>query len=158
MKNKEKYANEIIEATVRGEHISVDKQSGKILSCIEADCEKCLFFRADPATLTCRGMFSSWANAEYKEPKIFTEREKAFITLFPEIQYIARDKNNKIFGYCRKPFKDEEEGWWVYQGGGVIEIRFGTLLRFESIQWEDEEPTSREEILGESNENKARTD
>lgn len=155
MKNKEKYANEIIEATVRGEHISVNKQSGKISPCFEADCEKCLFYCANPAIATCRGMFSCWANAEYKEPKRFTEREKAFIKLFPEIQYIARDEDNKIFGYYRKPFKDEEEGWWVYKGGGpdsVIEIRFWTLLRFESIQWEDEEPTSREEILRGSDE------
>ena len=39
MKNKEKYAKEIIEATIKGEYISVDKQSGKILSCIDADRE-----------------------------------------------------------------------------------------------------------------------
>lgn len=157
MKNKEKYAKEIVEVAIKGNHIAFDKINNKVAPCNSIMCADCLFHSEE----SCQRTTEAWANAEYKEPKIFTEREKAFINLFPEIQYIARDKNNKIFGYYRKPFKDEEEGWWVYKGGGpdsVIEIRFWTLLRFESIQWEDEEPTSREEILGESNENKARTD
>ena len=147
MKNKEKYAKEIAELALKDAPLGFHKDLNKIIPCNGIKCQNCLFHGPRLCSITrCE-----WANAEYKEPKIFTEREKAFITLFPEIQYIARDKNNKIFGYYRKPFKDEEEGWWVYKGGGpdsVIEIRFWTLLRFESIQWEDEEPTSREEILG----------
>ena len=146
MKNKEKYAKEIVNVAIKACHFALNKD-GKIVSCCDIRCSDCLFNVKEG----CNSATIEWANAEYKEPKIFTEREKAFITLFPEIQYIARDKNNKIFGYHRKPFKDEEEGCWVYKGGGpdsVIEIRFWTLLRFESIQWEDEEPTSREEILG----------
>lgn len=152
MKNKEKYAKEIVNSAIYGHAFGFDKRSKKIVSCSAQECAYCLFH---DDKLFCSLTRKEWANAEYKEPKIFTEREKAFITLFPEIQYIARDKNNKIFGYYRKPFKDEEEGWWVYKGGGpdsVIEIRFWTLLRFESIQWEDEEPTSREEILRGSDE------
>lgn len=151
MKNKEKYANEIVEVAIQGRHMGFDKYFRRVVPCCAIQCENCLFH----GETSCKQKWLEWANAEYKEPKIFTEREKAFITLFPEIQYIARDKNNKIFGYYRKPFKDEEEGWWVYKGGGpdsVIEIRFWTLLRFESIQWEDEEPTSREEILRGSDE------
>ena len=152
MKNKDKYAKDIIEAAVRVEYISVDKQTGEILSCIEADCGKCLFFRADPHTHTCRGMFSSWADAEYKEPKRFTEREKGFIKLFPEIKYLARDDEGKLFAYRQKPFKDEEEGWWTCDDDTdilfEISFNFGDFLKFKSIQWEDEEQTSREEILG----------
>lgn len=149
MKNKEKYANEIVEVAIKNDMVSVDKQSGKILSCIEADCEKCLFFRADPATLTCRGMFSSWANAEYKESKRFTEREKAFIRLFPEIKYIARDKWGKLFAYKDKPekYEDREEWFNCDDPDSFYEIHFWGL-EFNSIKWEDEEPTSREEILG----------
>ena len=143
MKNKEKYAKEIVDIVIDECHFALN-EDGKIASCCDTKCMNCLF----NVKQGCNVERTAWANAEYKEPKIFTEKEKAFIKLFPEIQYIARDKNNKIFGYYRKPFKDEEEGWWVYKGGGVIEIRFWTLLRFESIQWEDEEPTSREEILG----------
>lgn len=154
MKNKEKYANEIVEVAIKNDMVSVDKQTGEILSCFGADCEKCLFFQPCSRPFTCRGMFSSWANAEYKEPKIFTEREKAFIKLFPEIQYIAKDEYDKIFGYLQKPIKDEEEGGWFCVDGPdiVFGINLGDLLKFESIQWEDEEPTSREEILRGSDE------
>lgn len=146
MKNKEKYAKEIVDIVIDECHFALN-EDGKIVSCGDIKCSNCLF----NVKQGCNVERMAWANAEYEEPKIFTDREKAFITLFPEIKYIARDKNNKIFGYHRKPFKDEEEGWWVYKGGGpdtVIEIRFWTPLKFESIQWEDEEPTSREEILG----------
>lgn len=150
MKNKEKYAKEIAESAIKSDHyFAYNKTLKTIVPCCETKCNDCLFHTGEKLCVMNR---LDWANAEYKEPKIFTEREKAFFTLFPEIQYIARDKNNKIFGYCRKPFKDEEEGWWVYKGGGVIEIRFGDFLKFESIQWEDEEPTSREEILRGSDE------
>lgn len=157
MKNKEKYANEILDIVCNNGEVAMDKTTKKLNYCEEINCDECYFSEDNYPhnTGSCAKNFVHWANAEYKEPKIFTEREKAFITLFPEIQYIARDKNNKIFGYYRKPFKDEEEGWWVYKGGGpdsVIEIRFWTILKFESIQWEDEEPTSREEILRGSDE------
>ena len=153
MKNKEKFAKDIVESAIKSDHyFAYDKTLKRVAPCHGTSCKNCLFYDGKKS---CKINRLNWANAEYKEPKIFTEREKAFIKLFPEIQYIARDKNNKIFGYYRKPFKDEEEGWWVYKDGGpdsVIEIRFWTLLKFESIQWEDEEPTSREEILRGSDE------
>lgn len=157
MKNKEKYAKEIVEWAIDNYVFGISKENGKIVPCSGTSCEKCIFKeeRRKRPWISCYTKRKQWANAEYKEPRQFTVQEKAFINLFPEIQYIARDKNNKIFGYYRKPFKDEEEGWWVYKGGGpdsVIEIRFWTLLKFESIQWEDEEPTSREEILRGSDE------
>lgn len=67
MKNKEKFAKEIVEVAIKNDMVSVDKQTGKISHCFDADCEKCLFFRGEPRTLTCKGMFSSWANAECEE-------------------------------------------------------------------------------------------
>lgn len=150
MKNKEKFAKEIVEVAIKNDLVSVDKQTGKFLSCLEADCEKCLFYQ--PSPLTCKEMFSSWANAEYKEPRIFTGREKAFVKLFPEIKYLARDDEGKLFAYRQKPFKDEEEGWWTCDDDTdilfEISSSFGDFLKFKSIDWEDEEPTSRKEILG----------
>ena len=151
MKNKEKYANEIIEATVRGEHISVDKQSGKILSCIDADCEKCLFFSADPAILTCKGMFSSWANSEYKEKKEFSEADKVYVKAMDKLNWFARDKDGIVYGYVDKPFKNG--GMWDVKAevGGKYALERAssyTSATFEPLSWEDEEPTHRDEILG----------
>lgn len=149
MKNKEKYANEIVESAIKGDHyFAYDKTLKRVVPCYGTSCNNCLFYDGKKA---CKINRLNWANAECKDTRIFTEREKAFITLFPEIQYIARDENNKIFGHIQKPIKDEEEGWWVYEDGPdtSIEIGLRDLLKFESIQWEDEEPTSRKEILGE---------
>lgn len=148
MKNKEKYANEIIEATVRGEHISVDKQSGKILSCIEADCEKCLFFRADPATLTCRGMFSSWANSEYKEKKEFSEADKLYVRAMGKLNWFARDEDGSVWGFVNKPFKQHCYWRGADSTKFVLLKSFASSATFEPLSWEDEEPTHRDEILG----------
>lgn len=146
MKNKEKYAIDIVDCYLNNVSFAFDKKHNRLCECHEIGCQDCAFDGKVP----CDKARCDWANAEYKEPKIFTEREKAFIKLFPEIQYIARDKNNKIFGHLGRPFKDEQEGLWFYVDGSdtAIGINLGDLLRFESIQWEDEEPTSREEILG----------
>lgn len=144
MKNKEKYAKELVDIVVEEWRFALNKDE-KIVSCTNIMCSDCLF----NARGGCISERMAWANAEYKEPKIFTEREKEFIKLFPEIQYIARDKNNKIFGYPQEPIKDEDLGCWFYVDGLITEsgINLGDLLKFESIQWEDEEPTSRKEIL-----------
>lgn len=150
MKNKEKYANEIVEVAIKNDMVSVDKQTGEILSCFGADCEKCLFFQPCSRPFTCRGMFSSWANAEYKEPRQFTEREIKFVELFPEIKYLARDKNGVLFAYTDKPQKDEDTWDYFCCNNPAATLKRITLwgLEFNTIQWDDEEPTSREEILG----------
>ena len=148
MKNKEKYANEIIEAAVRGEHISVDKQSGKILSCIDADCEKCLFFRADPPTLTCRGMFSSWANSEYKEKKEFSEADKLYVRAMGKLNWFARDEDGSVWGFVNKPFKQHCYWRGADSTKFVLLKSFASSATFEPLSWEDEEPTHRDEILG----------
>lgn len=151
MKNKEKFANEIIELAIQGLRFGVDKSSNRVAPCNSIQCNSircvdCLFHGVS----SCSQKTFEWANAEYKEQKQFTEREKEFIKLFPEIKYLARDDGGKLFAFKDKPFKDEEEEWWTCKNDSDIlfEISFGELLKFNSIQWDDEEPTSREEILG----------
>ena len=63
---------------------------------------------------------------------------------------MARDSYGDLFGYTDKPQKFE--GMWDYFGynNRAATLKHITLwgLYFNSIQWDDEEPTSREEILG----------
>lgn len=154
MKNKEKYANEIIELAIQGLRFGVDKQSNRVAPCNSIRCNSircvdCLFHGVS----SCSQKTFEWANAEYKEPKKFTDREIEFIKLFPEIKYLARNRYGDLLGYTDKPFKDEEQGWWACKDDSDIlfdiSFSFGDLLKFNSIQWDDEEPTSREEILEE---------
>lgn len=151
MKNKEKYAIDIVDCYLNNVSFAFDKKHNRLCECHEIGCQDCAFDGKVP----CDKARCDWANAEYKEskykePKIFTEREKAFIRLFPEIKYIARDKWGKLFAYKDKPekYEDREEWFNCDDPDSFYEIHFWGL-EFNSIKWEDEEPTSRKEILGE---------
>lgn len=67
MKNKEKWAKEIIEIAIRGERIAV--HNGNPVPCGEMDCKKCQFGDVD----TCDEETKEWAETEYEEPKIQPE-------------------------------------------------------------------------------------
>ena len=112
------------------------------MPCNSIRCADCLF----QSEKGCQRTTVAWANAEYKEPKIFTEREKLFVKLFPSIQYIARDKNGTLYVFMSKPEKTSRA--WLSDNEFLWEIESYMNLEFFSIQWEDEEPTNREEILG----------
>lgn len=66
MKNKEKYAKEIIEAAICAERIGVNKYTGEIKDCYEMSCGDCLFNRTQKNG-TCGGALKVWANAECEE-------------------------------------------------------------------------------------------
>lgn len=145
MKNKEKYAKEIIEAAIRAERIGVNKYTAEIKYCYEMSCRDCLFSGAQEKGI-CGRALKEWANAEYKEPKQFTDREKAFVKLFPLIKYIARNMDGDLYMFASKPEKGNST--WKAVEGYAWWIQDFMCLNFNSITWNDEEPTSREEILG----------
>ena len=148
MKNKERYANEIVEMALKDNPFGFHKDLNKIIPCTDIQCQNCLFHSPRLCSITRR----EWANAEYKEPRQFTEIEKAFVKLFPEIKYITRDESGKLAAFSTKPIKDTDDAWWVCEcdGNVLIEISSKNLLKFSAIKWEDKEPISREEILRES--------
>lgn len=144
MKNKEKFAKDIVESAIKGDHyFAYDKTLKRVVPCRETSCNNCLFYDGKKS---CKINRLNWANAEYEEPKIFTEREKLFVKLFPSIQYIARDKNGTLYVYMSKPEKSSLA--WLSDNEFLWEIESYMNLDFDSIQWEDEEPTHRDEILG----------
>ena len=146
MKNKEKYAQEILNIALEHDAVAVTRKEGIITRCSEIeDCKDCLFYNSYISS--CRQEFKEWANSEYG--KRFTDREKTFIKLFPEIKYVARDSYGVLFAYTDKPQKGRTT-WEYFCNDISATFRSISLwrLNFNSIQWEDEEPTSREEILG----------
>lgn len=146
MTNKEKYAKEILSVALEHDVVAVTCKERIVMGCSQMeDCRGCLFYGS--ATSSCKQLFRKWANAEYKEPKIFTDREIKFVKLFPLIKYIARNEDGNLFMFASKPVKGDSKwrsedgyGWWIQDF---------MCLNFNSIQWDDEEPTSREEILKE---------
>lgn len=71
MKNKEKFAKEIVEIACSGEKLAVS--NGVIRKCIGLPCYKCSFYREG---IECDEMRKTWAESEYIEPKYETDWSK----------------------------------------------------------------------------------
>ena len=83
---------------------------------------------------------------ERKEKPQLTEDEKVILRNLPkEYKWIARDSDNLIYMFRKKPCKHHNIIW--SDGYKFTFFPFGHLFQF--IQWEDEEPYSIEELLGE---------
>lgn len=80
---------------------------------------------------------------EYKEPIKLTRFEYEYLKVAKENEYnfIARDKNNNLYLYSNKPWK--EEIYWCYSG------KFMTVFEelFKFVKWANEEPCNIDEIL-----------
>ena len=82
---------------------------------------------------------------ERKEKPQLTEDEKAIlkVLLNEKYKWIARDKNDWLYVYASKPKK----GITIWENTGSPMMPFVHLFNF--IKWEDDEPYSIEELLGE---------
>lgn len=65
MKNKEKYAKQIVELACNGNGIAVDKCTGKVGSCGYVPCNNCLF----DDNYDCDKVRREWAESEDAKPK-----------------------------------------------------------------------------------------
>ena len=87
-----------------------------------------------------------------KEKKEFSEADKLYVKAMDKLNWFVRDTNGLVYGYVDKPFKHGTV-WDVKVGadGGYELVRVSnyTSATFEPLSWDDEEPISREEILGE---------
>lgn len=64
-------------------------------------------------------------------------------------KWIAKTAHGTVGAFTCKPYKDEmsaKEGYWLHNGESVLISGKFTPL-FQSIKWEDKEPTSLEEIV-----------
>lgn len=146
MKNKEKYANEIMEIATKGQRIALDETTKTLFPC-NLECEYCYFAEKNypNGSSDCNININHWANSEYVEPKEFTEQEKAAIRALDKIEWVVRDRDGSVWGHIKKP--DKLDSQW--SSGRGIRLSVLTSCEFNAIKWEDTEPTSREEILGE---------
>lgn len=66
MKNKEKFAKEIVEIAITGcSSFAVNKSTGEPDKCSKLTCENCAF---NVTGKSCNELCREWAEAEYKEP------------------------------------------------------------------------------------------
>ncbi|WP_297931091.1 hypothetical protein [uncultured Coprobacter sp.] len=148
MKNKEKFAKEILDIVCKCGEVAMDKDTMRLQACDETKCENCYFSeqRYPLNTGSCARNFSHWANSEYKEKKEFSEADKAYVRAMDKLNWFVRDKNGDVVAFVSKPVKSQN-CWGSLRY--MISIRHGSSATFEPLSWEDEEPTHRNEILGE---------
>lgn len=64
MKNKEKYAKEIVEIVCEGCALAVSKETGKPVKCVNIKCSECTLGGSG----MCSTMIKEWAESEYTMP------------------------------------------------------------------------------------------
>ena len=80
---------------------------------------------------------------EYKEPIKLTKFEYEYLKVAKENEYnfIARDINNKLYGFSKQPKKRNI----TWDSCDDYECMFESMFKF--VKWEDEEPYCIDEIL-----------
>lgn len=69
MKNREKYAEQIIDIATTGSCIAVDKK-GKMYRCEKLMCRDCIFSRNENRERYCAENTKEWSEQEYVEPPV----------------------------------------------------------------------------------------
>lgn len=134
MKNKEKFAKEIMNIACSGSRIAVMKGSGSIVPCDSLLCSVCLFC----SSIDCRKNIKDWSESEYVEKPVISERDKAFFEyLNKQYEYLARDKTGQLYVHRVKPHK--VDSFWTNAGRRFC-LNDRINVDFPMVKWEDSEP------------------
>lgn len=134
MKNKEKYAKEIMDIACSGNRIAVMKGSGRIVPCDGVLCSVCLFC----GSIDCRKSIKDWLESEYVEKPVISERDKAFFEyLDKQYEYLARDKTGQLYVHRVKPHK---VGIFWTNAGRTFCLNDRINVDFPMVKWEDDKP------------------
>ena len=134
MKNKEKFAKEIVEIVIDGSDIAVDKATGKPVHCENIRCPDCMFDEK-----ICSTALKEWAESEYIEKPVISKRDIAFLEYIKEeYKFIARNSDGGLSVYKTQPKKAETYCNWFGYGFSNLHVRFD--VDFPMVKWSDEEP------------------
>lgn len=151
MKNREKFAKEILDIACNGRSIAVTKDN-KIVYCSDIPCESCMFNSCGKhigRAQVCLDRLREWSESEYIEKPTITSREKKFLSLIlSKWKYLARDKNKHLYVFDSLPSKGDN-GWRIENilmcdCCNIFKKLFGDM--FDFIKWEDEKPWSIEDL------------
>lgn len=140
MKNKEKYAKEIIDIACKGHRFVIDKNTNAVADCCDTPCTTCLFSEMND----CEEARRQWAESEYIEKPVISKKDRAFLEYVDkELKYIERDKNGNLTAYEHGGEKNED-GWLF--GPGAIKSFSRLNVQFPMIKWPDDEAWSIEDL------------
>lgn len=113
MKNKEKFAKEIVKIACDRGDVAVSKAVGEPVYCNEINCMDCLLNTGD-----CGNALRRWVESEYIEKPVISKKDKAFLDcLVEDFKYMARDKNNALYAYGKEPYKSNNGDCWGGNNG-----------------------------------------
>ena len=136
MKNKEKFAKEIMELAKNGAIITVSLKNGHPVSCSAIDCKDCyLFYSGDDCFAERQKWFESESQDEVKEEL------DTLNSIKENFQYILRDISNELFIFEEEPFWDNNLKRWVLkdESGSIQNISF-LKGNFNMIKTTDRKP------------------
>lgn len=142
MLNAERFKKEILEKSNVVFDFSISKDRHTIEKCLGV-CKDCFFYEAGNH---CSNIKVKWLLSKCKESIKLSRLEHDVLKyLLEKTQYrfIVREKSDNIYIYKRKPKKGI--GAWDSSTGMLNLNVFINLFPF--IKWEDEEPTSIEDVL-----------
>ena len=144
MKNREKFAKEILDIACKGKIIAVTKDN-KVVCCDNINCGQCLFNIDNDECFCDNNDIEQWAESEYVEKPKISESDKRFLDYLPDdYKWLVRNKNGIIYAYSCKPKKDYISIW--FGEGVVLKISKPYKVTFPMVRWEDEEPWSIEDL------------
>lgn len=148
MKNREKFAKEILDIACSNRSIAVTKEN-KVVYCSNIPCESCMFCGEHIGrSQTCSDRLREWSEAEYIEKLTITSIEKNFLySLLSNCKYIARDFNNDLYIYYNKPRRNSMNKSWITDDSNYFYVSrnmYGDM--FDFIKWENEKPWSIEDL------------
>lgn len=142
MKNKEKYAKEILDIACSGNSIAMIRESGRIAPCCSTPCVECLF-NSDK----CKEKVREWAESEYIEQAKISKRDMAFLDyLREEYKFVARNEDGKLFAYSSKPYKDKNFKCWCVYDCINNRLILNYNVDFPMVKWSDSEPWKIEDL------------
>ena len=131
MKNRDKYAEKLLNVACAGKRIAIDKQTMQIIGCEVFPCGLCLFGDCDG----CSKKLAEWAESEYIKPVKISKKDRAFLDYLKDYKYMARDCDGELYVYITKPKKGLRN--WA-------DARFKSLrgldIDFPMVKWEDDKP------------------
>lgn len=136
MKNREKFAKEILDIACSGSTIAMNFDR-KLVSCNGFTCDKCLFNSDNYEN--CDMNIQKWCESEYVEKPKISESDRQFLNYLPEkYKYIARDRNNFLYAYDSKVEKNDK--CWIGASFYTTMDIAAFKISFPMVKWEDEEP------------------
>lgn len=108
MKNKEKYANEIMEVIITGNQMAFDVTKGTVTTCYDTNCNHCLFDGDCDRDCNIADARREWLEAECVKPEIDWSKVPVDTPILVKSysdgdwtpRYFANYKNGKVFAWC----------------------------------------------------------